>query len=650
MGSDIELMTDNNGRFQLLFIDKDRKNTDIGSQLSDFTIEKELGKGHFGRVCLVSSKKTKKLYAMKEIKISMYKSEEERKGVEKEIKLLETLNHPHVITYFTSFKENGNLYIITEYINGGSLLDIIAKNIQQNKLIDEKKVWDFLVQSLNGLVYLHEVKKIIHRDIKPDNILLDYEDNLKISDFGVSAIRSEEVEDSLRCHNTVAGAIQFMSPEMAIGGNYDFKSDIYMLGLTFFMLMSNQLPEKKLDFGLFILPIKNVNAKLPEIYSNTLKNFILKLLKDRDERPSAKRAYSEAVTLYSMKYLKYTSIFSLLCCLSSISKFNSYFKGNRAKTYIEKNENNDEDKFLITKIFKSAFENIYPFNFNYELAKIGCMELRIILYVKREKINRYPEIDLYDFIENLLYYLHKELNKYKNKNKLPGENAINSEEEEEEEVKVDESNEKAVLSSTIKIFQEKYRSLISDLFYYLSKTVHECPECQNILKYSCTINCLCALYPNRTAIYLNKKDLNIIDLFKHYRKKRLYNDENLHCKYCGKVQKNINRTKIFYTAPFNFIFEVIYDNENSFNLTINEYINIYEFLERKDILNVNYYLIGAIFTEQNENKEKKYVSYCRNQLGGWVFFNGESFNNCTFNDLANHKQLKMLFYSNNQNN
>ena len=233
MGADFELMTDSNGKPQIVFIDKGGKKVNVGSKLSDFVIQKKLGEGHFGSVCLVSSNITKKLYAMKEIKANRYESEEQRLEVQKEIKLLENLHHPHVITYFTSFRENNNFYIVTEYINGGSLEDLLKKNIQQNKLIDERKLWDLLVQSLSGLLYLHENKKIIHRDIKPDNMLLDLDGNLKISDFGVSAIKSEAVEELLKCHNTIAGPIQFMSPEM-LGGSYDFKSDIYMLGLTFF--------------------------------------------------------------------------------------------------------------------------------------------------------------------------------------------------------------------------------------------------------------------------------------------------------------------------------------------------------------------------------------------------------------------------------
>jgi serine/threonine protein kinase len=92
---------------------------------------------------------------------------------------------------------------------------------------------------------LHENKKIIHRDIKPDNILIDKEYNLKISDFGVSAINKDDIEDILKCHGTRSGPLQFMAPEMLAGGTYEFKSDIYMLGLTFFNLMCGQLPEKK---------------------------------------------------------------------------------------------------------------------------------------------------------------------------------------------------------------------------------------------------------------------------------------------------------------------------------------------------------------------------------------------------------------------
>ena len=187
MGAEFELMFDKNGKPLIAFIDKGNKKVNVGSKLSDFNVIRELGKGNFGSVKLVSSNLTHKLYAMKEIKASLYKSEGQRKEVEKEIKLLENLDHPHIIKYFTSFRENNDFYIITEYINGQSLESLLKKNIEQGKLVEEKLLWKLLIQSLSGLLYLHETKKIIHRDIKPDNLLLDLDFNLKISDFGVSA-------------------------------------------------------------------------------------------------------------------------------------------------------------------------------------------------------------------------------------------------------------------------------------------------------------------------------------------------------------------------------------------------------------------------------------------------------------------------------
>ena len=134
MGADFDFSMNQNGQFQLFYIDKGTKKVTVGEKLNDFIIEKKLGEGHFGSVYLVQSKLTKKVYAMKEIKGDRYKSETQKTNVRKEIKLLENLNHPHVITYFTSFVENSNFYIILEYINGGSLEDKI-------KIAKEKKLY-----------------------------------------------------------------------------------------------------------------------------------------------------------------------------------------------------------------------------------------------------------------------------------------------------------------------------------------------------------------------------------------------------------------------------------------------------------------------------------------------------------------------------
>ena len=125
-----EFINDKDNKPLIVFLGKEGKKEDVGSELSDFEIKKKLGEGHFGSVFLVKSKKTNKLYALKEIIATRYRSEAQRIAVEREIKLLENLHHPHVITYYNSFREKNNFYIITEYINGGSLLDLLRKYIK----------------------------------------------------------------------------------------------------------------------------------------------------------------------------------------------------------------------------------------------------------------------------------------------------------------------------------------------------------------------------------------------------------------------------------------------------------------------------------------------------------------------------------------
>ena len=628
----IEFTLDSNGQPRFLCIDKGGEKVNVGSKLEDFQVVRPLGKGNFGAVYLVTSKLTNKLYAMKEIQTSKYKSQEEVNQVEKEIKLLENLRHPHVITYFNSFKQNGNIYIIIEYINGGSLEDLLMKNIKQQKKIDEKTLWDLLIQSLSGLLYLHEKRKIIHRDIKPDNLLLDSEGHLKISDFGVSAIKSDEVDDLLKCHGTVAGPIQFMAPEMCLGDAYDFKSDIYMLGLTFWFMASNNLPERKLSLGPLIIPIKNPNAKLPDCYSEVLKGFINSLLKPPEERPSTSEAYYQAISFYSIKYLQTTSICSTLLCFNSIVPINQYFGGDKVKNFILSDEANNTENYIITKYVKEAIDATSPFNFNYQNARLECLELRLTIYADKDRMESSTEVDLNNFVSQLLPLLHKELNKFKGTSPQIG--------------KADESNEIDVINKKAQQFMAEYRSKISDQFYYLTKMVENCDKCKKIIKYYCIINSLCAMYPDKTAEYVKKKNITVLDLFKHYHKTRSFTTKTF-CRFCNKNIENISRTKIFYTSPFNFILEICYDDESKFNLKIDQNINISDFVERKDFCKVNYTLVGAIFIEKDNNDNEKYVSVSKIPNGGWVYFNGNSVQNCGFDTLQNHKNLQMLFYSSN---
>ena len=647
MGADFEFSIDSSGKPQLFFIDKGNSKINVGSKLSDFIVEKELGKGNFGAVYLVTSKLTKKVYALKEIKREMY-NEDQRLEVEKEIRLLKDLNHPHVIKYFTSFMENGNFYIVIEYINGGSLENLYNQVKSEGKLIREKMIWDFLIQTLSGLVYLHENKKIIHRDIKPDNLLLDKENGLKISDFGISAVYKNDADDLIKCHQTHIGPIAFMSQEIAEGKDYDFKSDIYMLGLTFYFMLTGILPEAKKrrfdDDNFDVIKKKNSEEFIPEYYSEEIKHFINKLLlPDTNQRPSAKRAFAEAISHYTIKYLKITSILATLECFLALPSIGPYFSSDKMNTKIK---NDIDRKYLVTKIIKDALEYANPNNYNYEKLKIQCWKLRVVFYVKNTETKKSLEIDTITIIEDICNKLHKELNKVDNSSQNSNNNHnINESYTDDKGGKIDEADEQSVITWAVKKFSANFKSRISDQIYFLLKTVYQCPECKNNIKYLTSFHCAWCLYPERCVMWLNKKIINVNDLLKHMTKTRLFTDVKKNCKFCNKTQNSINITKKFYTSPYNLIIAFNYSDESKFILNIEENINISEFVERTDICKTNMRLVGAIFIETNDDDTNKYVSFSKDKNGQWKYCNGTNVQNCSLYDLQNHKGIQALFYT-----
>ena len=649
MGANFDASFDSSGAPQLFYIDKGSKIVNVGSKLSDFIIKKQLGKGNFGSVYLVESRLTNKLYAMKEIKLEMY-NPKQRAEVQREVKILQEMNHPHVIKFFAHFKENQNFYIITEYVNGGNLDDLYTQTHKEGKLLTEKIIWDFLIQTLSGLVYLHEKKKIVHRDIKPDNLLLEKNHDLKISDFGVSAVIASDADDSVKCHGTTIGPIQFMSPEMWFEKPYDFKNDIYMLGLCFFMVMSGKLPEKKFEGESGrprIFRLNNLNKLLPDYYSETLKNFIEKLLTfDAEERPSSREAFASAVSHYSIKYLKITSILATLECLSALPILSGYFKSDRMKERIKKDEK--EGKYKITKIIKNALDYADPNNFNYKNVRLECLRLRTIFYTRPEWVEKSLEVDIISIFEDICNNLHRELNKVDlTASQIAGKNTINEGFLDDTGKKIDEDDEKTVVKYAAQKFADNFKSKISDQLYFLVKIIHQCPECETNIKYLTTFHCAYCLRPERCALWLNKKSIDLNDLFKHLRKSREYENINLNCKRCGKMQKDINITKIFYTCPLNLILCFDYTNEDTFEFKIEESMNMSNFVERSDICKTQYRLVGAIFTEESEEDKnhEKYVSYTKDINNQWKFCDGKSIKNCNFNELSNHKHIQALFYT-----
>jgi len=628
MGTTSDLIKDAKGN--LVKIKKDtshgKNKPDIGNSLIDFEIIKNLGKGQFGIVDLVKSKKNEKCYAMKKLELKKIKEA----YLIKEIKLLEQLNHPHVINYFTSFKENGFYYIVVEYIDGQNLKDVILEYINKNKYMEEKIIWELLIQCLSGLLYLHNKKKIIHRDVKPDNLLLDKNFNLKISDFGVSAIDDITADEIVKFHNTQIGPVSFFSPEVVEKKNYDFKSDNYMLGLTFFLLASKKSYINQKRDGLKIIT-KQTNEKIPNVYSDDLKQFILNLLKNQEERPNSEQAFLDALYIYTFKYLKVTSIMSLFFCFNSISSVLDYFKDNELSDKIIKDVTNN---YIFTKSSIEVLNFCNPYYFSFEQMKQSCLLLRYLCDKEKKDINKSPEISLYNFILFILSKLNKELHE---------ENENDNMNQQLNGAIIDETNEDLVIETTLNKWKKSV-SIISDEFFFLKETIIECLDCQKTIKLKSDYNCLLELNPDNTSRYLKKNDININDLLEHYRKKRKYGNSNIFCKNCNKYKVNVYETKIIYTSSPNLILQLNYQT-NNFNLIIEEKIDIKNYVRRNDVCKTKYQLTGVIFYEYNSNEEKVYSSISKNENNQWLYFNGKTLQLTNLNEIYNHKNLEFLLYS-----
>jgi len=200
--------------------------------LDDLTVLGTIGAGSSGVVQRVTHKQTKQTFALKLIQVEM--AQQARKQLCTELRTLSGALHANVVTFHHAFTDKGCVSILMEYMDAGSLFDVL----KQKKRLPEHHIATVAAQVLAGLQYLHKELRVVHRDVKPSNLLVNRQGLIKISDFGVSG----QVANSMSKCATWVGTVTYMSPERISGKPYSFDSDLWSLGLTLFECAVGQFP------------------------------------------------------------------------------------------------------------------------------------------------------------------------------------------------------------------------------------------------------------------------------------------------------------------------------------------------------------------------------------------------------------------------
>jgi 5'-AMP-activated protein kinase catalytic alpha subunit len=248
-----------------------------------YLIGETIGEGAFAKVKLAIHIQTKEKVAIKIIdKDQTFKVEKDILRVEKEIDILRKLKHTNIIQLYEIMESKKNLYIVMEYCEGKELFDYIVNKKKLNE-IEALKVFQEII---NALEYLHE-NNITHRDLKPENLLLTEKKSIKISDFGLSTIKSSG--ESLL--NTPCGTPNYAPPEMLKGDSYNgILSDIWSCGIILYAMLCGFLPFAESQEHIIFEQIMNHDYEYPPFLSRNVVDLLRNILKiDPRERYTFKK-------------------------------------------------------------------------------------------------------------------------------------------------------------------------------------------------------------------------------------------------------------------------------------------------------------------------------------------------------------------------
>ena len=263
--------------------------TSPGAVIGGFLIEKEISRGGMGVVFLARQLSLDRPVALKILQARFLDDKEYVESFFREARAAGRINHPNVVQAYAVGEENGVFYFAMEYIRGKTMKEIL----QEQKTIEFRKAAKIIREVAGALECAWRDEKLVHQDIKPDNIMLDANGFAKLADLGLARVAG--INDKESCEgDEVLGTPQYISPEQLTGVPTDVRSDIYSLGATLYQFVTGRFPYvadtaeelAKLHVAGKLQPPKEVNPELPDELNTIIMKMMARNIEDRYQTPT----------------------------------------------------------------------------------------------------------------------------------------------------------------------------------------------------------------------------------------------------------------------------------------------------------------------------------------------------------------------------
>jgi eukaryotic-like serine/threonine-protein kinase len=211
------------------------EDTHFGRTFVGYQLEQKIGQGGMGMVYKGRQVSLDRQVAIKILNKSLCDNVEFIKRFEREAKSIARITHPNIVAVYDFGKTDGIWYMVTEFVEGSNLARLIAERL----VLQVEEVLPLVTQCLAGLAHV-SLSGIVHRDIKPDNILITKDNVAKIADFGLAKDVTSDTD--LTAVGLAMGTPSYMSPEQCMGRRLDVRSDIYSLGVTAYYALTGEKP------------------------------------------------------------------------------------------------------------------------------------------------------------------------------------------------------------------------------------------------------------------------------------------------------------------------------------------------------------------------------------------------------------------------